>query len=80
MQSAYWEPARRLKMCWWMALLSLGGHTGMEKRQMVEIQKRNMFRHIQTKKCVYICKTSEMAERQLHFTRGISRTPANSKN
>ena len=44
----------RLKMCWWMALLSLRGHTGMEKKQMDETQKRKMFRHIQTKKCVYI--------------------------
>ena len=30
------------------------GHTGMEKRQMDVTQKGNMFRHIQTKKCVYM--------------------------
>ena len=55
MQSANCASARRLKMCWWMALLSLWGHTGMEKREMDEAEERNMFRHIQTKKmCVYI--------------------------
>ena len=27
--------------------------------------KRNIFRHIQTKECVYICETSELAERRL---------------
>ena len=27
--------------------------------------KRNIFRHIQTKECVYICETSDLAERQL---------------
>ena len=54
MQSANCVPARRLKMCWWIALPSLWGHTGMEKRQTDEAQKLNMFRHIQTKKCVYI--------------------------
>ena len=32
---------------------SLCGHTGMEKRQEEEAQKRNIFRHVQTKKCVY---------------------------
>ena len=25
-------------------------------------KKRNMFRHIQTKECVYLCETSELAE------------------
>ena len=44
-KSANCAPARRLKMCWRMALLSLWGHTGMEKRQMDEAQKR---RHFQT--------------------------------
>ena len=37
-----------------MALISLWEHTGMKKRQMDEAQKRNMFRHIQTKKIVYV--------------------------
>ena len=37
----------------------------MEKRQMDVTQKRNMFRHIQTKN-VYICETSELVERQLY--------------
>ena len=50
-------PARRLN------LLSLWGHTELEKRQMDEAQKRNIFRHIQTKNCV--SKTNEMTERQL---------------
>ena len=25
-------------------------------------KKRNIFRHIQTKECVYVCETSELAE------------------
>ena len=30
----------------------LWGHTGLGKRQMDEAQKQNIFRHVQTKKCV----------------------------
>ena len=35
-----------------MALLSLLGHAGLEKRQMDEDQKQDIFIHIETKKCV----------------------------
>ena len=55
MQSANCASTRQLKICWWMALLSLWGYTGMEKGQMDEAQKRNMFIYIKTKKMsVYI--------------------------
>ena len=46
-----------------MALLSLYGHTEMEKRLVDEVQKRNIFRHNQRKTC--IGETSELAEREL---------------
>ena len=55
--------AKRLKMSWRMALLSLYGHTGMEKRLMDEVQTRNTFRHNQAKPC--IGETRELTERQL---------------
>ena len=61
MQSVYCAPVRRLKMCRWMALLSLAIRWGHTKHK----AKRNIFRHIQTKN-VYICETSELAERQLY--------------
>ena len=51
------------KMCWRMALLSLYGHTGMEKRLIDEVQTRNTFKHNQTKTC--IGETSELTDRQL---------------
>ena len=41
-------------MRWRMALLSLWGHTWMEKRQMDDSQKRNILRQNQTKKCVLV--------------------------
>ena len=63
MESVNCAPARRVKICWWLALLKLWRHTGVEKGQMDEAQKRNMFRHIKTEKFVCMWK-SELAERQ----------------
>ena len=58
-------PARQLKMCWWMALLSLamGAHWDGEKANGCNTEKKcsDIFKL----KYVYICETSELAERKL---------------
>ena len=42
----------------------LDGSAGPHKQmgQMKYKTKRNIFRHIQTKECVHVCKSSELAE------------------
>ena len=46
------------------ALLSLYEDIGLGKRQMDEVQKRNIFIHVQTKK-LCVSETSELTKRQL---------------
>ena len=60
MQSVYCAPARRRKMCWWMALLRLAVRWGHMKHE----KKRNLFRHIQIENA-YLSETNELAGKQL---------------
>ena len=50
MQQTNCAPARRLKLCWRVSLVSLWEYTEMEKRQMNKTLRQNMFRNVQTQK------------------------------